>query len=319
MLSKVQGQDEGVAYLQKVAEGKYTSPLLLAGDDGVGKRSSVQCLVKQMFCTGTHDDSCDCVHCVQLKHESHADFVTLTTVDDKDIGIESARQIITQCSSYPSIAKVRVFLIDGADRFTVPAANALLKTIEEPPNRVRFFLTTTSLDRVIPTIRSRCGVVRYQRLPETLVLSMLQPFESNPVKALVYSRLADGSAGQAVRFWGAGRIRLRDRMVGILKTSLTRDLIGIFAAIDELEKDKQLPLGMRFFLTVIHDLFLVESAPDRLVSVDIVEDLRALRSRLQKEVLERLWRDLRDLHIRQQTTSINLAFHLKTLLARTFV
>jgi DNA polymerase-3 subunit delta' len=179
MLAEVKGQDEAVAYLQRVADGRYTAPLLLLGDDGVGRRFSVQCLARQMFCDGVRDNTCDCVHCTQLKYAAHADFVTFTAPEDKDIGIEVSRQIIEQCRSYPMLASKRVVLIDGAERLTVPAANALLKTLEEPPRTVRFFLTSTSLERVIPTIRSRCGVVRYRRLPEAFIVSMLQPFESN--------------------------------------------------------------------------------------------------------------------------------------------
>jgi DNA polymerase-3 subunit delta' len=317
MLSEVQGQDEAVAYLQQVVSGHYTAPLLLLGDDGVGKRFSVQCLARQMFCDGLRDTTCDCVHCTQLKHSAHADFVTFTAPEDKDIGIEASRQIVDQCRSYPMLASKRVVLIDGAEHLTVPAANALLKTLEEPPSTVRFFLTTTSLDRVIPTIRSRCGIVRYRRLPEAFVVSMLQPFESNATKALVYARLADGSAGQAVRFWGAGRLRLRDRMYSILKTAMTRDLSAIFSGIDELEKD--LVLGLRFLTSIIHDLLLVESCQDRLVSLDLLEDLLKVRGRMKSETLMSLWNGLRELQSRQRSASINLPFHLKTLLARTFV
>lgn len=317
MLSEVRGQDEAVAYLQRVAEGRYAAPLLLLGDDGVGRRFSVECLARQMFCDGSRDNTCDCVHCTQLKHAAHADFVTFSAPDDKDIGIEASRQIIEQCRSYPMLARQRIVLIDGAERFTPAAANALLKTLEEPPRTVRFFLTATSLERVIPTIRSRCGVVRYRRLPEAFVVSMLQPFESNSTKALVYARLADGSAGQAVRFWGAGRLRLRDRMYSTLKAAMTKDLSAIFSAVDELEKD--LLLGVRFLTTLVHDLLLVESAPDRLVSLDLLEDLQKVRGRMKNETLMRLWDGLRELQSRQRVASINLGFHLKTLLARTFI
>jgi hypothetical protein len=146
---------------------------------------------------------------------------------------------------------------------------------------------------------------------------MLQPFESNPTKALVYARLADGSAGQAVRFWGAGRLRLRDRMYSILKTAMTRDLSAIFSGIDELEKD--LVLGLRFLTSIIHDLLLVESSQDRLVSLDLLEDLLKVRGRMKSETLMSLWNGLRELQSRQRSASINLPFHLKTLLARTFV
>ena len=319
MLSKVQGQDDALVYLKRVAEGKYTSPLLLTGDDGVGKRFSIQCLAQQMFCTGTRDDACDCVHCLQLKLDAHPDLITVTSQDGKDIGIEASRQIIDQCKSFPALAKVRVILIDGADRLTTPAANALLKVIEEPPRTIRFFLTTSAFERILPTIQSRCGLVRFQRLPEAFVLSLLTPFEANPTKALVYARLADGSAGQAVRFWGSSRIRLRDRMVDILKLSLSRDLIGLFSTIDEIEKDKQLSLGLRFFLALIHDLFVVPNAPDRLVSLDLVEELRALRSQFRDEKLDQLWSAMRALQVQQLTSSISLPFHLKTQLARIFM
>ena len=315
MLTEVRGQSEAVAYLHRVAEGRYTAPLLLLGEDGVGKRFSVQCLTRQIFCDGSRDQACDCVHCTQLKHSAHADFVTFTAPEGKDLGIYVSRQIIEQCRAYPMLANKRVVLIDGAERLTVPAANALLKTLEEPPHTVRFFLTTTSLERVIPTIRSRCGVIRYRRLSEAFIMSLLQPFESDPMRARVYARLADGSAGQAVRFWGAGRVRLRDRMYSALKTAMSRDLSAIFSAVDELEKD--ISLGIRFLATLTHDLLLVESAPEHLVSLDLLEDLLKVRGSMKSNTLMRLWEGLSALL--QPASSLNLAFHLKTLLARAFV
>jgi hypothetical protein len=103
----------------------------------------------------------------------------------------------------------------------------------------------------------------------------------------------------------------------MLKAAMSRDLSAIFSAVDELEKD--LPLGIRFLTTLVHDLLLVESAPDRLVSLDLLEDLQKVRGRMRSETLMHLWSGLRELQLRQRSASINLAFHLKTLLARTFV
>ena len=115
MLQQVTGQDNAVTVLRRVASGAYTSPLLLVGANGVGRRFSVDCLVRQMFCKGDHTTTCTCSHCVQLQHRCHSDYLVIQPESGKDLGIDVARQIIAVTSSYPVLAPVRVVLIDGVD------------------------------------------------------------------------------------------------------------------------------------------------------------------------------------------------------------
>ena len=317
MLSQVQGQDKALAMLHRVATGVYTSPLLLVGSDGVGRRFSVTCLARQMFCTGTHDVTCTCLHCTQMQHKAHRDFLVVQPEENKSIGIEDARQIVSEAGAFPVLSPVRVILIDGADRMTSAAGNALLKTIEEPTAHVRIFLTANSLEGVLPTIRSRCGTLQYQALPESFVLSVLQGIESSPMKALALVRLAEGSAGLAIQFWKDGRLKLRDAVLDLLQDSINGNLRQIFSAVKGVEEE--IPLCVQFMLSVLRDLHLLGCATANLVNMDVLDKLQALQQKLSTDKAALLYSGLQALLTRQRNTSINLPFHLKTLLATTFV
>jgi len=316
MLEEVREQDEGVRFLRRAVEGQFTSPLLLVGDEGVGRRFSVQQAVRLMFCTGTREHGCTCVHCVQIRQGVHADFSILAPIEDKDIGVEAIRNLLTEARAFPSMAPLRVFLIDGADRMTDAAANALLKTLEEPPERVRFFLLAEKAEDVIPTVRSRCGLVRYRRLSEVFVQSVVQRFENDPEKALILARLGEGSVGRSVRFGGAGRLALRNKTVDLLKASLDRDLARTFSVLDGIEKD--LPLSLRFLGQILHDILMLPHDASRIINLDLVETLGEFRKSADDRVWQQLRAGIKAIGDRHFVTPINLPFHIKTLLVEVF-
>lgn len=317
MLSDVKGQDEAVHFLRRFVEGKYTSPLLLVGDAGVGRRFAVQQAVREAFCGGTREPNCSCLSCYQLEQGIHPDLVTVSAPEDKDILVDVVREAIGQADNAPTIAAHRWFVFDGADRMNAAAANALLKTLEEPPSRARFLLLAENFERVLPTIRSRCGRVSFRLLPESYVLSVVQRFESDATKALVYARMGEGSIGRAVQYWGAGRIGLRDRVYSLLQISLGGDLASIFAAIDDMAKE--LSLAMRFLDHLLFDVLMVTHDSKRLINLDLEEGLLRLRSGLNMKVWTRLANGVQTIRDRSRSTRINVAFHLKALFVELFV
>jgi len=310
MLTNVQGQSEAVQFLRLVVEGSLTTPLLLVGEEGVGRRLSVIEAAKEMFCKGNEDD---CIHCVQIDKGVHPDFVEVRAVDGKDLKIEAIREVIAQAYSFPSRTKARFFVIEGVDRMTVPAANALLKTLEDPPRISRFFLLAENADKVLPTIRSRCGLVRYRPLPEAFILDYLSRIEKDRDRALVYSRLAEGSVGRAVRFLGSNQLRLRNQALAILKKAHQRDLAPLFLLIDETD---ELPLGLRFLDHLLHDLVMISQDPSRITNNDLAEDLPRLREEVGPERVDRLRKGLRE--IANQRSAIMLPFHVKALMVEAF-
>lgn len=311
MLSDVHEQQEGVRFLRRVVDQQLTSPLLLVGDAGVGRRFSVMQATKEMFCTGTREDRCPCLDCTQLDQGVHPDYLLIAPDGDKDIGIGAIRSMLEEVGTQPTVAAYRIVVIDGADRLTPAAANALLKTLEEPPRLTRFFLLAESQARVIPTIRSRCGLVSYHALSDSLVLSVLHRNDCDPTKALVYARLSEGSVGRAVHYYGSGRLALRDKTFSLIRLALDRDVAGLFSAIDAVEKE--LPQALRFLTPLLHDLLMVRIDPTRIINLDLSDDLAQVSGRASAAVWQQLEASFRALREQARTTKIVLGFHVKTL------
>lgn len=314
MLADVCGQEEGVLFLRRVVSRDLTSPLLLVGEEGTGRRFSVLQATKEIFCTGTRASDCGCVDCVQVDQGAHPDLITVAPEGDKEIGVDIVREMLAASDSYPTMSPFKIFIVDGADRMTYPAANAFLKTLEEPPSSARFFLLAESQKNVIPTIRSRCGRLPYRPLSEAFILTVLQRFEEDPVKALVYTRMSEGSVGRAVRYWGSGRIGLRDKTFALLQMWVERDLPGLFSAVDGLEKE--LPLVLRFLEQLLHDVFMLNQDHARLIHLDLAESLGTVGSKVSRGRWQQFARSVRELREKAARARLFLPFHVKAVLAQ---
>jgi DNA polymerase-3 subunit delta' len=301
-----------VAYLRKVIEGKCVMPLLLVGDEGVGRRFSVKAAVKEAFAEGDPKNP----QCAQVERGVHPDFVVLEPDDGMAIGVDAAREILEFAYQYPAVARKRFILIDGVDQLTSAAANALLKTLEEPPEVTQFFLLAKCKEAVLPTIVSRCGEVRYNRLSEAFITSALSQLTTEPSKAHVYARLSEGSMGRAIQFIGANRLSLRDRVLSLLKTAMTGDLSVLFSAVDALEKDMKLVL--RFMGHILVDLGMLANGSSVLTNVDIVDDLHSVAKAIGRDRILRMMSQLDEVAARMHA-KINVAFHVKVCFASVFV
>jgi len=310
VLSEVHGQPDGTIFLRRIAERCSSPPLMLVGEEGVGRRFSVVQTAKELFCQGTRAADCRCADCYQVDQGIHPDIVYISAPADKEIGVDVVRQAVQQAYVSPSMAPTRFVIVDGAERLTVAAANALLKTLEEPPPTTRFFLLAESYEQVLPTIRSRCGRVVYHKLPESFVISVLSRFEKDPVKALVYGRIAEGSVGRAIRYWGSNRMKLRDQVCTLFEQCASRDLSIVLSTIDEFDKD--LPLALKFMDHVIHDLLIYRINPRRVINQDVQGQLETMRTRAKDQDWIRLRAALKQVNERYSTSYINLPFHVKT-------
>jgi DNA polymerase-3 subunit delta' len=316
MLKEVQHQAEGTALLRKVVEGSQVSPLLLLGPEGTGRKFSVLCAMREKFCVGTKDVTCACASCYQIRNGRHPD-VMLVDASQKEIGIDAVREVIEEARQFPSAADIRCVVIDGVDHFTLPAANAFLKTLEEPPASTRFFLLAEDQGKVLPTIKSRCGVVRYHLLPEEFVKSVVSKHERDEDKALVYSRMGEGSAGRALHYCKYGKLSTRDQSFRILQMALEKDLLGAFTSINAMEKE--LKLGLTFLTQLLHDVLIVQLDPMRVINVDLSKDLALLSNRAPIRTWISLSRRLDALRVQARATTLNLGFQTKTILAETFI
>ena len=291
--------------------------MLLVGEEGVGRRFAVQQLTRELFCQADKLSSCTCYACKQVRDNVHVDSVHVQAPEGKEMGVDQIRSLIEESDGYPLTAPVKIFMIEGVDRMTVAASNALLKTLEEPPSKVRFFLLAENYSKVIPTIRSRCSRVPFYRLPETFILSKVQQFEKDPTKSKVYTRMSEGSVGRAIQYWGAGKIAFRDRVISLLSAAVNKDIPSVFSLISSVEKE--LDLTLKILDQLVHDLLMVRHDAPRMIHLDAQETIVGLRKSMSDQTWSKLSTGLHNLIDLDRRANINLPFHLSTLLVKSFV
>ncbi len=142
--------------------GQIAQAYLLAGREGIGKRALAMEMAKTLVCHKAKDESCGaCQACGQVDRLTHPDVHVVASVEGNEaIKIQDIRTIIERVSLRPFSGRVQAAVILGAEKLTEEAANSLLKSLEEPNSYTRFLLTTGHLGQCLPTIVSRCQVIR---------------------------------------------------------------------------------------------------------------------------------------------------------------
>lgn len=167
-LSSIRGQDRAVAQLRRAIEGgRVAHAYLFTGPASSGKYTTALSLAAAINCLDAPGEGCGtCAVCERIEAGIHPDVQTLERQGaTRTIPIATIRaQVIPQLGLPPHEARARFFLVDEAMALLEPSANALLKTLEEPPARTHFILCTTAPENLLPTIRSRCQRVGFAGL-----------------------------------------------------------------------------------------------------------------------------------------------------------
>lgn len=190
---------------------RLSSTYLFSGESGTGKALLAREFVKVLFCESpveTEDgpDSCDrCPQCLKVDHGNHPDLLSLAP-EGQQIKIGQIRDAQEYISLRPMEATRRVLIVNEAELMNEAAQNAFLKTLEEPPYTAMIILVTTSPDKLLPTVRSRCFHLRFGLLntAETeKVLKRLFP-EKEPEEIARLARVSMGRPGYVFsqqHFW----------------------------------------------------------------------------------------------------------------------
>lgn len=198
----VQGHERVRDFLRAaVTNDRLPHALLFAGADGVGKRTVALALVNWLLCEEKGADACGhCTACRQVAAGSHPDFQMVSVAaGKKEIGVDRVREVKRFTQLRPMRGAIKIALIDDAHMLTVAAQNALLKTLEEPPDHSLLVLVTSSPDALLPTVRSRCQRVQFSPLPTDMVAEILgRDHGIEPATARQLAALAEGSPGRAL-------------------------------------------------------------------------------------------------------------------------
>jgi DNA polymerase III subunit delta' len=201
-ISELIGNESIKEWLRRAgAAARLPGALIFAGPEGVGKRTFAVEFAKALNCPDT-DGQLDCCNkcpvCRRIEAGQFAD-VRVIAPDGQFIKVDQVREIVDEIHYQPFEGKRRIYIFESAERLREQAANALLKTLEEPPPQAMLILVTASPDALLPTIRSRTILLRFAPLAEEKLAAHLKMHHPRPAPELrLLVRLAQGSIGRAL-------------------------------------------------------------------------------------------------------------------------
>lgn len=217
--TQVLGQQKAQRLVARaLGSGRVPHAFLFKGPDGVGKRLFARGVAAALNCRGEEaGKACGhCVSCRKFLSANHPDFMVVRP-DKGMIKIDQVREVTKALGYPPYESRLRIVLLEDVHTMRQEAANSLLKTLEEPPAGNVLILTAESAQDVLSTISSRCQVVPFYGLDETLCASILLGVhpELGQQTARLLARLAEGSPGRALLLHEAEMIEVLREVVAV--------------------------------------------------------------------------------------------------------
>ncbi len=234
---EVAGQEHIVKTLKNaLATGKIAHAYLFAGPRGTGKTTMAKLFAKALNCEHGLGCQCnECKNCVAITEGSHPDVLELDAASNN--GVDEIRELIDKVKYGTILGKYKVYIIDEVHMLSTGAFNALLKTLEEPPEHVIFILATTEPHKILPTILSRCQRYDFNKVSEKDIKERLRAvlqnegveFNEEAVELVV--QLADGGMRDA--------LSILEKVLAFSGNTLNvNDILSIFALESKEEKIK---------------------------------------------------------------------------------
>jgi DNA polymerase-3 subunit delta' len=299
---RVRGHEPLVrTFAEIVRRSRLGHAYLLAGPRGVGKKLFAAELAKTLLCerAGGSFEPCDrCPSCLQVAAGTHPDLILAARPDEKvEFPIEVIREVGAKLALKPARGGFKIAIIDDADDFNDEAANAFLKTLEEPPPRSLILLIATDPERQLATIQSRCQLVRFAPLPPAVIAGLLQKQAMEPAQAERLARISGGSLGQAVELSDPELWNFRGALLAELakaKPDSVRLAKKWFEFVEEAGKEagaqrRRAALTIRLLVDVLNQALRTSAGAELENVADEDRDaVRALADRLGTEKLMRL-------------------------------
>ncbi len=318
--ASVVGQDQVTDILRyEVANGKTTHAYLFCGSRGTGKTTCAKILAKAVNCLSpVNGDPCGvCEACTAIENGSATDIIEMDAASNN--GVDYIRDIREEVVYTPAFLKKRVYIIDEVHMLSAGAFNALLKTLEEPPEHVVFILATTELQKLPATITSRCQRVDFRRISSDDIASRLEHIALKENIAITHEaakligRLSHGGMRDAISLLelcsGSGAtvdVALVNRTAGVtgrqtltrvINAILKKDIETLFTAVAELTAaSTDLSVFWQDLMEFYRDMLVIRSVKDSRSFLDLTEEE---------------WNEAKNLA--ERFTKERLLYHLRTL------
>ena len=260
---------------------KLSHAYLFVGPNQVGKRTLGNALSQAILCTEENAPCGTCRSC-QLIHRGRHPDVQVVASDGNRIKIEAIREMQHLVALSPVEGPYRIILIPEFDRATTSAANALLKTLEEPPSTVILILTATNVEALLPTIVSRCQIVPLRLVPAAEIRAALISRGIAADRARLLSHLAQGRIGWALdAAQDESQLEKRDKIMDSLSALARGGYTTRFAWAEQLSRKPNRVAGVLEAMTSWwHDILLLSAqSTTPITNIDRQDELHDWASR----------------------------------------
>ena len=311
----VVGHKDIINYIRNaVKENKVSHAYILNGERGSGKKMLANLFATTLLCEEQGPDPCNAGHsCHQAESGNHPDIIRVTHEKPNTISVDDIRrQVNEDIQIKPYQGPYKIYIIAEADLMTVQAQNALLKTIEEPPAYAVIFLLTENAEALLPTITSRCVMLKLRNIKDTLIRKYLMETMHVPdYKADMCTAFAQGNMGRAIMLASSDHFNeIREEAVQLLKYINEMDISEVTKAIKKIGTYK---LEINDYLDIImiwyRDVLLYKATKD-MDKVVFKDQISYIQERAKKSSYEGIELILESLEKAKTRLKANVNFDL---------
>jgi DNA polymerase-3 subunit delta' len=285
------------------------SAYLFYGEQGTGKWAMALELAKALNCEENHGEACDnCSACRKIERMVHPDVKVIFPVPsarskEKDEGemeryrrlkreepyaivrfersvnipVEQIRTLQREIYLKPYEARRKVVIIAEAERMHHSSANSLLKTLEEPPANAHLILTSNDVNKLLPTVISRCQQIRFGKISaESIRKKLMEVHQFDKKKASYYANVANGSYGRALDYLQGEKETLRKDAVHLLelgvKGKASPILLGVNGVLEKWDRNSILEM-LEFISSLFRDIYVIREGGRELINSDMAPDM----------------------------------------------
>lgn len=318
----VVGHNDIIKYMQAAVQEKAVShAYILNGERGSGKKMLAKLFAMSLQCTNPEGgNSCgECQSCRQAVNNNQPDIIWVSHEKPNSIGVDDIReQINNDVVIKPYSSPYKIYIVPEADMMTEQAQNALLKTLEEPPEYTVLFLLTENADSLLSTIRSRCVMLKLRNIRDTLVKKyLMEQMEVPDYQAEICAAFAQGNVGKAIMLATSEHFNeIKEEALQLLKYIEDMELYEVEEAIKRIAAYK-LQITDYFDIMAIwyRDVLIYKATmnPDQVVFSDQLKFIKEQAKRKSYEGIEEILKSLENAKTRLRS-NVNFDLVMELLL-----
>lgn len=323
MFKDIEGQDRAVEFFRNaVNRHRLAHAYLFLGPQGLGKTLLAKELAKFLNCEKpTKDgdlkiDCCDsCISCRKINDVNHPDVHWIKPQQSRKILIDEIRLVQREISLKTYEGKLKVLIILEAHNITEEAANSLLKTLEEPPGHSLIILTSTNINGLLPTITSRCQIIKfypvnYERIKQ--ILTQRYKLKSDDLHFL--SAQAEGRVGRALSLQDQGALGKKNRLIErVCRFERRSSSVDVFNVKDKIELADQIRYLLNWFRDIL--IFKAGLPESSIINADRLEGIKSQAEKFKLQELEQIVTEIDQTH-RLIESNVNPKIALEVMLWR---